>query len=352
LKVLRATVEIASCLHFNPYLSKNQGYFDIHRFLLANRGETMSNESIITVTNLKKHYGDIKAVDGVSFEVTRGEIFSCLGPNGAGKTTTVEMMEGLRTPTSGSIQILGVDVTRDYASIRHRVGVLPQDFEPFDRLKPPEAIAYFGGLFNRKMTKQDVNKLLDAVVLDHRADLIAMKLSGGEKRRLGLALALVGEPELLFLDEPTTGLDAQARRGLWRLLEGLRDDGKTIFLTTHYMDEAERLSDDVLVMHKGKEIARAPPLSLVEQHGGGMSILLRDYGEESTEKVEAMGFAVERVRNDVKVNLGEGVSVRDAIRRLDTSGIQFRDLITIEPTLEDAFISLVGGTIVGGELKR
>lgn len=312
----------------------------------------MSNKPIITVTNLKKHYGDIKAVDGVSFEVSPGEIFSCLGPNGAGKTTTVEMMEGLRTPTSGSIEILGADVTQDYASIRHRVGVLPQDFQPFDRLKAPEAIAYFGGLYGRKMTKQDIADLIDAVALSHRIDTVAMKLSGGEKRRLGLALALVGEPELLFLDEPTTGLDAQARRGLWRLLEGLREEGKTIFLTTHYLDEAEILSDDVFVMHKGKEIARAPPMGLVEQHGGGISILLRDYGEDSIDKVEAMGFGVERIRNNVKVNLAEGASVREAIRRLDTSGIQFRDLITIEPTLEDAFINLVGGTIVGGELKK
>ncbi|UCD92794.1 MAG: ABC transporter ATP-binding protein [Methanobacteriota archaeon] len=223
----------------------------------------MPSESVITVTDLKKHYGDIKAVDGVSFEVGRGQIFSCLGPNGAGKTTTVEMMEGLRTPTSGSIEIFDVDVTQDYASISHRVGVLPQDFEPFERLKAPEAVAYFGGLYNRKMTKQDVADLLDTVVLGHRAKTVAMKLSGGEKRRLGLALALVGEPELLFLDEPTTGLDAQARRGLWSLLENLRDEGKTIFLTTHYLDEAEKLSDDVLVLHKGKEIARAPPMGLI-----------------------------------------------------------------------------------------
>lgn len=312
----------------------------------------MSSEAIITVTDLKKHYGDIKAVDGISFDVARGEIFSCLGPNGAGKTTTVEMMEGLRTPTSGSIEILGADVTKDYASIRHRVGVLPQDFEPFDRLKPPEAIAYFGGLFDKKMTKQDIGKLLETVALSHRANLIAMKLSGGEKRRLGLALALVGDPELLFLDEPTTGLDAQARRGLWNLLEVLREEGKTIFLTTHYLEEAEKLSDDVLVLHEGKDIARATPLGLIERHGGGMSILLRDYAEESTKKVEAMGFAVERVRRDLRVRLSKGTSVREAIRRLETSGVRFRDLITVEPTLEDAFISLVGGTLVGGELKK
>jgi len=312
----------------------------------------MSNESIITVTNLKKHYGDIKAVDGISFEVKRGQIFSCLGPNGAGKTTTVEMMEGLRTPTSGSIEILGVDVTRDYASIRHRVGVLPQDFVPFERLKAPEAIAYFGGLFDRKMTKDDVNKLLETVGLEHRKNIIAKKLSGGEKKKLGLALALVGEGELLFLDEPTTGLDAQARRNLWGLLESLRNEGRTIFLTTHYLDEAEKLSDDVFVMHKGKEIARAPPKDLVDQYGGGRSILLRDCGEQSAENVKAMGFTVERINNDLKVNLGEGDSVRDIIRRLDSSGIQFEDFITIEPTLEDAFINLVGGTIVEGELKK
>jgi ABC-2 type transport system ATP-binding protein len=312
----------------------------------------MASESVISVTNLTKHYGEIKAVDGVSFEVPRGTIFSCLGPNGAGKTTTVEMMEGLRTPTSGNIEILGVDVTRNYAFIRHRVGVLPQNFVPFERLKAPEAISYFGGLFGRKMTKKDVNKLLETVSLEHRKKIIAKKLSGGEKRKLGLALALVGEPELLFLDEPTTGLDAQARRNLWGLLEGLRDEGRTILLTTHYLDEAEKLSDDVFVMHKGEEIARGPPQDLIEKYGGGRYLLLQDYKEKSTDKVEALGFYAERIQDDLKIKLGEGVSARDVIRQLDSSGIQFRDFTTMEPTLEDAFINLVGGTIVEGELKK
>lgn len=312
----------------------------------------MSGGSIITVTNITKHYGDFKAVDGISFDVTRGQIFSCLGPNGAGKTTTVEMMEGLRTPTSGSVEIFGVDVTQDYASIRHRVGVLPQDFIPFERLKAPEAIEYFAGLYNSDMKKKDIDRLLETVGLDHRKKVISKKLSGGEKRKLGIALALVGEPELLFLDEPTTGLDAQARRNLWRLLESLRDEGRTILLTTHYMDEAERLSDDVLVLHKGKEVARGSPKDLIEQHCGGRSILLHDYGEESTEKLKAMGFAAERIRDDVKITLGDGVSVKDIIRRLDSSGIQYRDVTTVEPTLEDAFINLVGGTIVSGEFRE
>jgi ABC-2 type transport system ATP-binding protein len=315
-------------------------------------GNTLSIEKIITVTDLKKHYGEIKAVDGISFEVTRGQIFSFLGPNGAGKTTTVEMMEGLRTPTSGTIKIFGVDVTEDYASIRHRVGVIPQDFNPFERLKAPEAISYFGGLYNRKMTKQDVNELLKTVALDHRRSITARKLSGGEKRKLGLALALVGQPDLLFLDEPTTGLDAQARRNLWDLLDGLRAEGKTILLTTHYLDEAEKLSDDVLVIHRGKEIAKAPPKELIEQHGGGRSIVLGGYGETSTEKLEAMGLDAELIDNDVRINLEEGASVRTIIDRLSSSDIQFKDISTIEPTLEDAFINLVGGKMVGGELTK
>ncbi|MFQ5884875.1 MAG: ABC transporter ATP-binding protein [Thermoplasmata archaeon] len=313
---------------------------------------TMANDPIITVSDLTKVYGDIRAVDGVSFEVNRGTIFSFLGPNGAGKTTTVEMMEGLRTPTSGKIRIFGVDVTKDNTSIRHRVGVLPQEFQPFDRLKAPEAIRYFAGLFDRKMTKEEVSALIETVGLNHRADTIAMKLSGGEKKRLGLALALVGDPELLFLDEPTTGLDAQARRSLWKLLERLREEGKTIFLTTHYLDEAERLSDEIVVIHKGKEIARGSPMDLIDRYGGGISILLRNCGEESMDAVKALGFGAEKVRQDVKVNLDPEQSVREAIRRLDSSGVQFKDLITIEPTLEDAFLKMVGGEMVEGVLKK
>jgi ABC-2 type transport system ATP-binding protein len=312
----------------------------------------LENESIITVTDLHKHYGEIKAVDGISFEVTKGQIFSLLGPNGAGKTTTVELMEGLRTPTSGDIQVFGVDVTQDYGSIRHRVGVIPQDFEPFERLKAPEAIAYFGGLYNRKMTTEDIDQLLNIVELGHRKNILAMKLSGGEQRKLGLALALVGEPDLIFLDEPTTGLDAQARRNLWGLLRGLQAAGRTILLTTHYLDEAEKLSDEVLVIHKGKEIAKASPEVLIEQHGGGKSVLLKDFDEDYMAKLQAMGLAFERVNGDVKIKLAAGESAKEILDRLSAEGVPLKDFSTIEPTLEDAFINLVGGTIVSGELTQ
>lgn len=313
----------------------------------------MPEDPIIVVKELTKIYeGDIRAAYHVSFEVKRGQIFSLLGPNGAGKTTTVELMEGLRTPTSGDIRIFGVDVSKDYASIRHRVGVLPQDFEPFDRLKPPEAVSYFAGLFGKKMTEQDVNDLLKTVGLDERSKSIALKLSGGEKRRLGIALALVGDAELLFLDEPTTGLDPQARRSLWTLLERLRDEGRTILLTTHYLEEAERLADDVAVIHKGEIIARGSPHDLMAQFGGGISILLRECGEDALSIVHSLGFKVEQARGDLKVNLGPGESVREAIRRLESGGVPFKDLVTVEPTLEEAFLNLVGTKMEEGVLKE
>lgn len=312
----------------------------------------MTAEIIVSVRDLKKHYGEVKAVDGISFEIRGGEIFSMLGPNGAGKTTTVEMMEGLRTPTTGGIEIFGVDVSKDYAGIRHRVGVIPQEFEPFERLKPPEAIEYFGGLYSQKLAREEVDQLLETVELAHRRNLVAMKLSGGEKRKLGLALALVGQPDLLFLDEPTVGLDAQSRRNLWELLQSLRQAGRTILLTTHYLDEAEKLSDTVFVIHQGKEIAKAAPRQLIAQHGGGRSLVLEDYGDGSTKVIEEMGLSFKRSGNDIRIDLEAGESVSELVGRLGAAGVRFDDITTIEPSLEDAFINLVGGTIVEGELSQ
>ena len=204
--------------------------------------------ALIDVENLSKHYPpDVKAVDGVSFEIKSGQIFSMLGPNGAGKTTTVEILEGLRNPTSGTATIFGIDVTRDYSKIRDKVGILPQNFEPFDELKPPEAVEYWAGLYDKKMSRKDIERLLEKVDLIDRKNSVSKKLSGGEKRKLGIALSLINEPEVLFLDEPTTGLDPKARRDLWALIQEIRKKGTTVFLTTHYLDEAERLADDRLV---------------------------------------------------------------------------------------------------------
>jgi len=312
----------------------------------------MANEPVIVARELTKVYDDLVAVDHISFEVNRGDVFALLGPNGAGKTTTVEMMEGLRTPTAGSVKILGVDVTKEYASIRHLVGVLPQEFEPFDRLKAPEAIRYFAALFGRRMIEEEIAELVRTVGLENRTKRIAMKLSGGEKKRLGIALALVGNPELLFLDEPTTGLDPHARRSLWRLLERLRSEGKTIFLTTHYLEEAERLADNVAVIHKGRIIALGSPRDLIDRFGGGVSILLRRCGKGASARARDLGFDVEVHNGNVKVKLEPGDTVREAIRRLDSGNVPFEDLVTQEPSLEDAFLNLVGSRMEEGVLRE
>src|SRR5713226_7268743 len=216
-------------------------------------------ERVIEVRGLVKRYPDITAVDGIDFDVNRGEVFSLLGPNGAGKTTTVEILEGLRDPTAGQARVLGEDVRSGYRRIRERVGVLPQDFEPFDRLRPREAVAYWARLFDHPVSEADVASIIETVGLADRADTFALNLSGGEKRRLGIAMALVGQPELLFLDEPTTGLDPGARRELWAVIGDLRRKGRTILLTTHYLDEAEQLADDVAIMNHGKIVARGSP---------------------------------------------------------------------------------------------
>jgi ABC-2 type transport system ATP-binding protein len=277
------------------------------------------SEVIIQVENLCKHYPpDVKAVDDISFMIKPKQIFSMLGPNGAGKTTTVEILEGLRNPTSGTASIFGVDVTRDYTKIRSRVGVLPQNFEPFDELKPPEAVEYWAGLFDRRISKKEVNDLLESVNLTDRKSLISKKLSGGEKRKLGIALSIINNPELLFLDEPTTGLDPKARRDLWRLVEDIRNKGTTVFLTTHYLDEAEKLSDDVAIMHKGKMIARGSPEELIAKYG----------------------------KMTVVVLVGAG---KDGLKEISRRGI---DATTRRQTLEDVFLGLVGAKMEEGVLKE
>src|SRR5256884_9921013 len=231
-------------------------------------------EHVIEVRGLVKRYPDITAVDGIDFDVNRGEGFSLLGPNGAGKTTTVEILEGLRDPTAGEARVLGEDVRSGYRRIRDRVGVLPQDFEPFDRLRPREAVAYWAHLFDHEVSERDVANIIETVGLTNRANPVALNLSGGEKRRLGIAMALVGQPELLFLDEPTTGLDPGARRELWTLIEDLKRKGRTILLTTHYLDEAEQLADDVAIMNHGKIAARGTPSALISQYRGGTTVAL------------------------------------------------------------------------------
>jgi ABC-2 type transport system ATP-binding protein len=310
------------------------------------------SEGLIQVEGLSKHYPpNVKAVDDISFTIQPRQIFSMLGPNGAGKTTTVEILEGLRTPTSGTATIFGVDVTKDYSTLRDRVGILPQSFEPFDNLKPTEAVQYWSGLYDIKMTKREVNSLLERVDLTERKSVLSRNLSGGEKRKLGIALSLINEPELLFLDEPTTGLDPKARRDLWRLIEEIRKKGTTVFLTTHYLEEAEKLADDVAIMHKGKIVARGSPHDLIARYGKMTVIVLSGAGSEALREIRRRGIEATEEDGDVLVPVKDPTEMRAIFQKISGIELQAKDIYTRRQTLEDVFLNLVGAKMDEGDLK-
>ena len=310
-------------------------------------------EAIVVVEGLSKYYPpNVKAVDGVSFSINARQIFSLLGPNGAGKTTTVEILEGLRNPTSGRASIFGVDVSKDYSGLRDRVGILPQSFEPFDMLKPTEAVHYWSGLYDMKPTSKEVNQLIDRVGLSERKSIVAKKLSGGEKRKLGIALSLINDPELLFLDEPTTGLDPKARRDLWRLIEEIRKKGTTVFLTTHYLDEAERLADDVAIMHKGKIVARGSPQGLITTYGKMTVIVLSGVGKEALQELRRRGIEATEENGDVLVPVRDPSEMRIVFQKLSGIELKIPDMYTRRQSLEDVFLSLVGSKMDEGVLRQ
>jgi ABC-2 type transport system ATP-binding protein len=235
----------------------------------------VKNDIILEVKNLVKKYGDKTAVDGISFSVKKGEIFGILGPNGAGKTTTLEMIETLREIDGGTATIDGVDVAKNPYEIRGMIGVQPQSPGFQDKTKLSELIAMFGAAYGEKV---DAKKFLDDVNLGDKADSYVENLSGGQKQRFSIVAALVHSPKVFFLDEPTTGLDPQARRNLWKLIEEVRDRGISVILTTHYMDEAEVLCDRIAIMDSGKIIALDTPKGLIKQ--------LLDKGFTKAAKVE------------------------------------------------------------------
>lgn len=219
-------------------------------------------KSMVEVKNLKKRYGDKQAVDGISFSVKKGEIFGILGPNGAGKTTTLEMMETLRSIDEGQVLIDGIDVTEDPQAIKYLIGVQPQSPAFQDKTKLTEVVEMFAAAYGEKV---DPMEFLRDVELEEKADSYVENLSGGQKQRLSITTALVHGPKVFFLDEPTTGLDPQARRHLWELIEEVRDKGISVIMTTHYMDEAEVLCDRIAVMDNGKIVAIDTPKNLIQQ---------------------------------------------------------------------------------------
>jgi ABC-2 type transport system ATP-binding protein len=292
----------------------------------------------IEVSKLVKDYGSLRAVDGIDCEVRTGEVFSFLGPNGAGKTTTVEILEGLRPRSRGEVRVLGLDPWTQIDKLRARIGVIPQDFHFFPKLTPREALRLYASLF---AVKSDADELLGRVELSDKADDHYDTLSGGQHQKLGVALALVNDPELCFLDEPTTGLDPRARRSLWDVIRSLRKDGRTVFLTTHYLDEAQQLSDRISIINHGRIIATGSPDEIISRYGRPER--LRVVGEPAlADRLATLGYRVVRDDDGFEVELG---SKADALRILDTvaaSGLRWEGFSTRTDTLEDVFIQLVG----------
>jgi len=295
----------------------------------------------IHVENLTKRYGDLTAVNNISFTVKRGEIFAFLGPNGAGKTTTVEMLVGLRKPTSGGATVLGFDMIKERKEIKKRIGVLPQSFNTYDRLTVKENIEYFAGVFD---CRPNVDELIKLVDLEDKKKEQFKNLSGGLKQRLGIAVALVNDPEIVFLDEPSSGLDPKARHGVWRLIDDLHDKGKTVFLTTHYMEEAEALADRVGIIHNGKIVALDETDALIREHGKKNMLVLRKADSKAVQVIEKLGVNAyyDKGEGDVIIHLNHAVAVSDIMQSLSNAHVAFSELQLKRSSLEDVFLNLTG----------
>jgi len=298
-------------------------------------------DEVVQVNNLSKKYGDTVAVNGISFGLSKGEVFAFLGPNGAGKTTTVEILECLRAPTGGEAKVLDYDVSKrsDQSEIRKRIGVLPQDFNAIDRLTVRENIDYFGAMYDHQL---DADKLIELVDLKEKRDEQFKTLSGGLKQRVGLAVALVNDPALVFLDEPTTGLDPRARRDVWYVIERLKKQGKTVFLTTHYMDEAEYLADTVSIIDHGQIIASGTPNELIDAHGGKKTLVIREAGEDGL-KFLPPGISRPQLKNEddiyIPLNNGELTTILIAIGQTPLAN---KEIEVRRPTLDDVFLNMTG----------
>jgi ABC-2 type transport system ATP-binding protein len=304
----------------------------------------MTLPAVIRVDAIRKTYGQTVAVDEVSFEVRSGETFGLIGPNGAGKTTTMECVEGLRAPDRGAISVLGLDPGRDRYALQKRIGVQLQEAQLQKRIKVQEAVAFWASLYNAPI---DGDRLLEQLGLREKKNAWFMTLSGGQKQRLFIALALINDPELVFLDELTTGLDPQARRAIWDLVRGIRDRGKTVFLTTHLMEEAERLCDRVAILDHGRVIDIGTPSELVRRHCPERTIVVATEAASAQERFRAIP-AVESV--DIQ---GQQFTIRGRGDELVTQVIQCLgehrmpviDFRTEAPTLEDVFLKLTGHLI-------
>jgi ABC-2 type transport system ATP-binding protein len=300
---------------------------------------------VIQVSGLRKTYGRTVAVDDVSFEVRDGEIFGLIGPNGAGKTSTMECVEGLRKADGGSISVLGLDPRRQAYRLQDRIGVQLQQAQLQKRIKVVEAVHFWAALYRRRPT--DGDRLLEQLGLADKRHAWFMTLSGGQKQRLFIVLALINDPDVVFLDELTTGLDPQARRAIWELVRGIRTRGKTVFLTTHLMEEAERLCDRVAIIEHGRVVDIDSPEALVRRHCPERTVVVTtsDHGAEA--RFRAIRGVESVIRNDSRFTIrGAGDRfITDAIQCISAAGMNVDDFRTVHPTLEDVFLKLTGHSI-------
>jgi len=300
------------------------------------------SEAYVQVEQLRKTYGDLTAVDGISFTIEQGEVFGLLGPNGAGKTTTLEIMEGLRSSDSGRVSISGMELPGAFDQLKQIIGVQLQATSLYDRIEVAEVLALFGSYYEKSLS---VDELLKLVSLEEKRKDYVKNLSGGQLQRLALALALVNDPRLVFLDEPTTGLDPQARQNLWTIIERMKGEGRTVILTTHYMEEAERLADRVAVIDHGKIIAMDSPRALIRLLDTGGKIVCSVAGTLPLEQLHNTPDIAKITQENGRLTL-EVHDTKGALTLLlsiaGEHAIELEDLHVSRPNLEDVFLHLTG----------
>jgi ABC-2 type transport system ATP-binding protein len=300
------------------------------------------NNSILQVENLVKRYGDVEAVRGVSFNVEEGEVFGLLGPNGAGKTSTVEIMEGLRTLDSGRVSVCGLDPQENGQELKHQIGAALQSTSLPDKLRVIEALRLFASFYRRHRNPEE---LLNRFGLEEKRNTFYSQLSGGQKQRLALAMALINDPKVLFFDEPTAGLDPQVRREIYDIIEELRREKKTIVMTTHYIEEAERLCDRVAIVDHGTVIALGTPRELKERSGDKTRLEVRLARREPQERLKDLeGVSDCRILGDSYILQCQRPpqAIVSLVKHLESQGNELISLEIATPSLEDVFIELTG----------
>lgn len=298
----------------------------------------------IEAYNLRKVYGDLIAVNSISFSVKKGEVFAFLGPNGAGKTTTVEMIESIRQPTAGTIKILGEDISTSFDRVKEKIGILPQEYHSFERITVRETLEFFSKLFKKRAS---INGIIDAMDLKDQENRLYMNLSGGLKQRVGVAIALVNDPEIIFLDEPTTGLDPKARREVWEVIASLRDKGKTVFLTTHYMEEAEYLADHIAIIHKGNIIAEGSLDELINKYGQESILHIKNCTtKDVADMLKERDFEARlRGNGDIAVKIDNKDRVLEVLSILRYECAEYDSIDIRRSNLEEVFLHLTGSKL-------